>query len=343
MKWPKPSFQGVKGRIGLLVLAFLSLSLAGLVNAAHQKVLLRDVQTLTLHKGRMTTGRRSSPVPQLNCVGGNACGDYEPDVVQCVNTGFDGSDVQWKCQADMPETFRFGELDVYCEGYNHPDDPYVLKGSCGLEYKLFYTNIQQKGASSYSNYGQQWSSKVKKQPLIDTIYFWTWIGVVGLILFFMVKRCFENDNNPHDPPPPYRASGGHGGGSGGSGGGGGGGGGWGSGWGHGRRDNYPPPPSYKPTDTSSSSGGYTPGFWSGLGLGAGAAYLANRNQRRDDLYRSTRNSGWGSSSWSFSGGDYGGSGNYGGGSYGGGGSSFGGSSSSAPTRSASGFGGTKRR
>jgi len=41
---------------------------------------------------------------------------YFLDVVQCVNSGFDGSDVQWKCMADMPETYRFGELDVYCEG-----------------------------------------------------------------------------------------------------------------------------------------------------------------------------------------------------------------------------------
>ena len=29
------------------------------------KVLLRDVQVLTLKNGKMTTGRRSSPVPQL--------------------------------------------------------------------------------------------------------------------------------------------------------------------------------------------------------------------------------------------------------------------------------------
>jgi len=80
MKWPQPSFQGAKARISLLLVALLSLSLTlpSLVNAAQQKVLLRDVQTLTLHKGRMTTGRRSSPVPQVNCVGGNACGDYEP-------------------------------------------------------------------------------------------------------------------------------------------------------------------------------------------------------------------------------------------------------------------------
>lgn len=49
-------------------------------NNNHKKVLLKDVQTLTLHQGRMTTGRRTSPVPQIKCVGGNACGDFEPGI-----------------------------------------------------------------------------------------------------------------------------------------------------------------------------------------------------------------------------------------------------------------------
>lgn len=49
-------------------------------NSNHKKVLLKDVQTLTLHQGRMTTGRRTSPVPQIKCVGGNACGDFEPGI-----------------------------------------------------------------------------------------------------------------------------------------------------------------------------------------------------------------------------------------------------------------------
>ena len=46
------------------------------------KVLLRDVQVLTLKSGQMTTGRRSSPVPQLKCVGGSAQGQFNPQAVQ---------------------------------------------------------------------------------------------------------------------------------------------------------------------------------------------------------------------------------------------------------------------
>ncbi|KAF2352476.1 Store-operated calcium entry-associated regulatory factor, partial [Trinorchestia longiramus] len=61
------------------------------------------MQALTLHGGRMTKGRRSAPVPQLECVsGGNApCSAFKPPVVQCLNKGFDGIDVQWECKTDM--------------------------------------------------------------------------------------------------------------------------------------------------------------------------------------------------------------------------------------------------
>ena len=55
------------------------------------RVRLTDVQTLTLRRGEWTAGRRSSPVPQLSCVGGNARGrSGEVDVVQCHNKGSDG-------------------------------------------------------------------------------------------------------------------------------------------------------------------------------------------------------------------------------------------------------------
>ena len=97
------------------------------------KIKLKDVEVLTLYAGRMTNGRRSSPVPQLNCVGGTAgCNTFKPQVVQCYNRGFDGQDYQWECKTDMDNAYRFGQVAVTCEGYSHPDDPYVLKGSCGV-------------------------------------------------------------------------------------------------------------------------------------------------------------------------------------------------------------------
>ena len=49
---------------------------------------------------------------------------------------------------------------MLCEGYDYPEDPYILAGSCGLEYTLELTQQgrdKQKtgGSSSYqSNYAQ---------------------------------------------------------------------------------------------------------------------------------------------------------------------------------------------
>ena len=39
----------------------------------------------------------------------------------------------------MDNLYRFGSVEVVCEGYDYPDDPYILKGSCGLEYTLELT------------------------------------------------------------------------------------------------------------------------------------------------------------------------------------------------------------
>ncbi|VDK83541.1 unnamed protein product, partial [Cylicostephanus goldi] len=75
---------------------------------ANDRVLLKDVNTITLRDGQYTTGRREAPVPQLKCVGGSAKGEYRPRTVQCMRQGFDGVDYQWKCVADMPNEFEFG-------------------------------------------------------------------------------------------------------------------------------------------------------------------------------------------------------------------------------------------
>ncbi|CAO3570549.1 unnamed protein product [Mortierella alpina] len=329
MKWKASQHRKSSSR---LMYALAAIALSSLLlhpspvqafGSSHKKVRLRDVQTLTFHKGRLTTGRRTSPVPQTSCVGGNACGDFEPDVIQCKNAGFDGSNVQWKCQAELPDNLKFGKLDVYCEGFDYPDDPYVLKGSCGLEYNLHYTDMRYDQRSPWGT--PQWVHRAKSHSWTDTIFLSVWIGVVGYILYSFVRACLQRPVDG-DAPPPYRASGGGSGGHGGGGGGGGDGGGWGSGWGNNN--------SYKYQDGSAE--GFRPGFWSGLGLGGLATYLAtqNQNRRRERAYASTSNffSGWGEPSAH----DY--SNSYAGPS---GTSSY--ASSSRPTRTATGFGETRRR
>ncbi|PRQ70407.1 Protein of unknown function (DUF1183)-domain containing protein, partial [Rhodotorula toruloides] len=95
-----------------------------------------SLTALTLHSNRRTASRRLPPVPQLTCKG-SACRKYQPDVVQCVAVGSDGAGgLEWKCEADLPNGVRFGEVGVSCEGWDGPDDPYIVRASCGLTYSL---------------------------------------------------------------------------------------------------------------------------------------------------------------------------------------------------------------
>uniref|UniRef100_A0A6B2LDR9 Store-operated calcium entry-associated regulatory factor n=1 Tax=Arcella intermedia TaxID=1963864 RepID=A0A6B2LDR9_9EUKA len=113
------------------------------------RILLSDVKTLTFVQYKLTEGRRSRGIPQLACVGGTAQHSNElPGVVQCTNVGTDGYDVQWECKADLSTKVKFGEVTVSCEGYDHPEDPYILRGSCGLEYALEYVSGASGGSSS---------------------------------------------------------------------------------------------------------------------------------------------------------------------------------------------------
>ena len=44
-------------------------------------------------------------------------------------------------------------FQVVCEGYDYPDDEYILKGSCGLEYTLETTGAGRSDQSRQNNHG----------------------------------------------------------------------------------------------------------------------------------------------------------------------------------------------
>uniref|UniRef100_A0A8C0NKA9 Store-operated calcium entry-associated regulatory factor n=1 Tax=Canis lupus familiaris TaxID=9615 RepID=A0A8C0NKA9_CANLF len=169
------------------------------------RILLRDIKALTLHHDRYTTSRRLDPIPQLKCVGGTAgCDSYTPKVIQCQNKGWDGYDVQWECKTDLDIAYKFGKTMVSCEGYEFSEDQYVLRGSCGLEYNLDYTELGLKklresgknhGFNSFSNY-------------YDKLYSPDSSGIRGLITILVllaiaygVYKLFLSDGQ--DSPPPY--------------------------------------------------------------------------------------------------------------------------------------------
>lgn len=132
-----------------LLLSLIATATAKSYSKDKDAVLLSHVKTLTLLADKQTSHRRVSAIPQLTCVGGNAKGLYDVDVMRCKNSGgeYDVEDIQWTCQAELPAEFKLGSTEVVCEGYDNADDPYILKGSCGVEYRLILTEM---GEHKYS-------------------------------------------------------------------------------------------------------------------------------------------------------------------------------------------------
>jgi len=220
---------------------------------------LKNVKALTLKKNAMTTGRRGAPVPQLQC-SGHLC-NYAPDTIQCVNVGSDGIDAQWECKANLPKTIELAVNSVSCEGYAHPTDPYILKGSCGLIYTL-------KGSAPHKEYGDG-----------DDGYDGSSIGFTAAAVILLVILCSCNNGRGYSGGAPYAApippaagyTGGYGPG-------------YHGGYGGGYRS-----PGYYGTRSNG------PGFFTGLGVGALAGNTYG-NRGGGSRRRSSGRSSWGSSS-----------------------------------------------
>ncbi|KAF2199277.1 DUF1183-domain-containing protein [Delitschia confertaspora ATCC 74209] len=252
---------------------------------ANKKVKLSQVQSLTLRKDKMTSHRRVSAIPQLKCISGSGCPHYQIDILRCKNSGSDYSseDIQWTCTASLPPEFKLGATDVICEGYDSPDDPYILKGSCGVEYRLLLT---EKGEEKYGRKGW-WGGgdnddagrggegeSLLGEKVANMIFWVIFVGVAVWIAYSALTAYLRG------PTTLGTAPGGR------PGWGGGGGGGGGGGWYPGGNDDDPPPPyDWRPSSNPKRTYGTTrdqswrPGFWSGALGGAAAGYMAGNRGR----------------------------------------------------------------
>ena len=204
-----------------------------------------------------------------------------PEHVQCTNKGFDGQDFQWECKADMSDNVRFGMISVSCEGYDHPNDDYVLAGSCGLNYNLEFTEAGKKRQHQQRSFyhGNSYHSDYSHEGSWFFSFFDAISGLVPIFLILGVFLLFLNccptdlsgstDGRPgHDfrdggrgghNPPPY-------------------------GW---KFQDIQSPPSYQQsTQQNTGNQGNTGSWFPSFATGAGLGYLFGSS--------GTRNRGWGS-------------------------------------------------
>lgn len=343
---------GMMIALGLLLIACAPIPVMAAWGTSADSVLLKDIEVLTLYSGKMTKGGRSSPVPQLECVkGGTApCDAFRPRVVQCYNRGWDGVDVQWECKTDMDNAYRFGDIEVTCEGYSHRDDPFVLKGSCGLRYSIDYTKegLNQQQGHQHNYYGEKstgygyhsYEKSRQPQELSHGSSLANFIVVIAVLVmcWAFYKTCIDSSHHvgqdarstTNDDYPTGGGGGGYG---------------W-FGQGGGTYPSAPPPPPYEDDAScrnrrnasapNTGSGGGGGGFWTGAAAGGLLGYMFGNRGTGYGGYGQANRGSW------FSGSGMGSSWQGGGGGFhsshrGGNGSS------STGTRTASGFGGTSRR
>lgn len=154
--------------------------------SARDRVLLEDLRALTFVDGEWTAARRGDPRPQLSCHG-SACRTLRPRAVQCVQRG----NLQWKCEAQLPSSYDLGTVHVSCEGWDRPDDAYILRGSCALEYEL----VRSSGTHA------SWPG------LVVMAAFWAvalWI-VLSFLHVYLGKEVPKVPSGDTDAPPPYSA------------------------------------------------------------------------------------------------------------------------------------------
>lgn len=178
-------------------------------------ILLSNVQALTLRTNRMTTSRRVSAAPQLKCIGHEKiCKLYEIETMRCKNEGYDydEEDIQWTCTASLPSEFKLGSTDVICEGYRNSDDPWVLKGSCGVEYRMLLTD---EGEERFGKDVYRGSDSNKTTTMVSIVF---WVLFIGVFVFIVAAACWGDTPIPREPRRRRRWGWGGGGGGGGGGG-----------------------------------------------------------------------------------------------------------------------------
>ena len=157
----------------------------------------------------------------------------------------------------------------------------MLKGSCGVEYRLVLTEMgEEKYGGKSNDMWDGYNGRSKGGDFAAVIFWFIFIAFIGWIVYAALTT-----GTPGRRPPGAAPNHGSGGGGGGD------------------NDDPPPPYEYRPPPKAKATfsrapratpaqaqGGWRPGFWSGALGGAAAGYMAgNRGQSQEPRNQPTYN------------------------------------------------------
>ncbi len=92
-------------------------------NGRNRRILLNDIKTIAFNR---MLGHH------LEFSGGNARYYYSfyPKIIECYNIG----DNEWECESELDYRVNLGKTEILCEGYDYEDDPFIVEGSCRVNY-----------------------------------------------------------------------------------------------------------------------------------------------------------------------------------------------------------------
>jgi hypothetical protein len=169
---------------------------------------------LAVQSGQLARTRRSAKaVPQLECdvsmciglgVNGCFCDTYIPDTVICRNVGIaEMKEPIWVCEdTHMPAEFQFAAAVVECEGYDSPDDPYILEGSCSVQYALRRRPIPSTSPPTPTPTTQNLLPEPRVPPasgIVLAVLVVAGLGCGLICYLFPSDTCCASDDSIHTP------------------------------------------------------------------------------------------------------------------------------------------------
>jgi len=96
------------------------------------RVRMDHLRMLEFTRDERAISKHGAGPMQLECVGGRAWFDrYRLDKALCTRQEND-----WVCETEVVHGYTISNVKVVCEGYDSPNDAFVVDGSCNMQYEI---------------------------------------------------------------------------------------------------------------------------------------------------------------------------------------------------------------